>query len=100
MTGTRQRSLLEQQITALGRLVEQFKDDFALPKSEADLLVSCYEEMRRRSSGNSSVEEYAQQCYSYYSAEQVVGFFNDDDAGKRIFAEVAKCYSQIAQVKA
>jgi hypothetical protein len=40
MTAKRQPSQLEQEIAALGRLVDQYKDDFALPQEEADLRIS------------------------------------------------------------
>lgn len=100
MTVTRQSSRLEEEIGILGSLVDQYKDDFALPQKEADLLVSCYEETKRHfvAKENDVVRRYAQRCHNYYSAQQQDGFFNDDEIGRRIFTEVATQYLKISEM--
>ena len=97
MTATRRLSKGEQEIAALHALVEQYKDDFALPQQEADLLASSYEETRRRFDENGAVREYTQQCHAYYNAKQQDGFFNDDKTGRKIFTEVAAQYLKISE---
>src|SRR3989338_7113706 len=97
MTATRRLSILEQEIAELGRIAEQYKDDFALPQIEADLLISCYEETRRLCRDKSPVREYAQECHAYYNSEQQSGFFNEDETGRKIFTEVARQYFKISE---
>ena len=97
MTATRRLSKGAEELATLHALVEQYKDDFALPQTEADILVSCYQETRRRFGENEVVREYAQQCHAYYSAEQQDGFFNDDETGRKIFTQVAAQYLKISE---
>ncbi len=100
MTATRQISKLEQELAALGSLVDQYKEDFALPQTEADILVSSYQETLRLFSTKETdaARTYAQQCYGYYSTEPALGFFNEDETGRRIFTEVAAQYLKISEM--
>ena len=99
MTATRQQQSLEKYLATLGRIVEQYRDDFALPQTEAELLVSCYEETQRRfvAKETNTARAYAQQCYGYYNTEPALGFFNDDKMGRKIFTEVAAQYLNISE---
>lgn len=98
MTATRRLSKGAEELATLHALVEQYKDDFALPQQEADLLVSCYEETQRLFTANpNEAQAYAQQCHDYYNAKQQDGFFNDDEVGRKIFTEVAAQYCKISE---
>lgn len=95
MTATRQTSRLEQEITALGALVTQYKDDFALRTQEASLLVSSYERVQQIKRDQRACATYASQCARYYEQERAADFFNDAEIGRRIFAEVTRGYVNI-----
>ncbi len=99
MTATRRLSKEAEELATLHALVEQYKDDFALPQQEADLLVSSYEETRRlfAAKETDAARAYAQQCHNYYSLRTQEGFFNDDETGRRIFTEVAAQYLKISE---
>ncbi len=101
MTARRQLSTLEQELLALGTLVEQYKDDFALPSPEAELLVSCYEETARLFAAKeiTAGRTYARKCHDYYNTQQEGGIFNDTETGRNIFTHVAAQYLKIAEVK-
>ncbi len=96
MTVTRQISQLEQEIAALGVIIEQYKDEFALPQGEAELLVSCYGHIQALGKKDQQdTARYAAECAVYYRTQRDQDFFNDAEIGRRIFAEVTQGYVNI-----
>ena len=97
MTVKRQTSHLEEQIATLGVLVEQYQDDFALSTEEARLLTSSYEHLQFLANGKKTAETrtYAEECAAYYKKERASNFFNDQEAGQKIFEEIASAYTHI-----
>lgn len=101
MTVKRQLGTLEQHLALLGRLVEQYKDDFALRTEEAELLEQTVARVRQLADAKefTSLQTYAEQCAAYYQQEREHTFFHDVETGKRIFAEIATAYRTIASAK-
>ncbi len=84
---------MKQQLQQLQDLVNEYIDDFSLPQSEAELLVSCAEHIATLK-GNEQ-KQYAQQCAAYYRQERPDDFFISPE-GRHIFDTIADAYTRIA----
>lgn len=85
---------MRQQLKQLQELVQQYKDDFALPTAEATLLVSCAEYIATLAEQPHELRNYARQCAEYYRQQRNDDFFNAPE-GREIFRLIADAYYEI-----
>ncbi len=85
---------LNQPLTTLISLVEQYKDDFALPEAEAQLLVSCAQHIATLKKQPDNLRSYARQCADYYRQQRPDDFFITSE-GREIFSAIANAYQTI-----
>jgi hypothetical protein len=81
-------------LKTLTSLVEQYRDDFALPETEAELLVSSAEHIATLR--GTEQRQYAQKCADYYRQQRPSDFFIRPE-GRQIFDKIADAYTQISQ---